>query len=87
MDINLIINGTDFSDKIKDFSFLDRRNITEYIFSLDETILTPLPSNSSFTVMINNETIFENSTDIEYELATRETGSIIRIRIDKMQQK
>lgn len=85
MDINLIINGTDFSDKIKDFNFLDRRNITEYIFSLDETILTPLPSNSSFTVMINNETLFENSTDIEYELATRETGSIIRIRIDKMQ--
>lgn len=80
----IFINDVDYSDKITDISFIDRRTQTEYLITMDKYYITePLPSNQSITFKFNNQIIFENNTNIDFEVNTRNLGTTIRIKINK----
>lgn len=80
----LIINGTDYSDKITDVNFIDKRTQTDYLITMEKYYITdPLPSNQSITLKFNDILIIENNTNIDFEINTRNLGTTIRIKVEK----
>lgn len=84
MEIFLKINGIDLSEKVTSTMFLDRRNQYEYIINLDDYyILNPIPKNQTISLNLNQEVIYEENIDVDYEIQTKDTGTTIRIRVNK----
>lgn len=83
-DVKFQINEDDLTQYITEFLFVDRRTYYEYSIILDKYyILSPYPKDSQITLILNDQVIFDKNTNVDFEIVVRETGSTVRIRINK----